>query len=64
MTQVETIVRRTLMFGLGLGGIAYEIFVRHGDARIVLLITDLVLIGLVPVELLISRADRRLSADP
>lgn len=55
LTNLETVIRRSLMFGLGLFGLAYEIFVRHGDARTVLLITDLVLIGLVPVEVVLSR---------
>ena len=52
--KLETTIRRTILFCVGVFGILYEV-TRSGDARTTLLVTDLILIGLVPAEILIQR---------
>lgn len=60
------LVRRSLILAVGLFGLIAEILT-PADARPLLLITDLILIGVVPVEVFLSsrfrRGDRRPS-DP
>jgi hypothetical protein len=52
--RAEALLRRTILFGLGIFGLWYEI-TRVGDVRPVLILTDLILIGLVPAELAFER---------
>jgi hypothetical protein len=46
-------IRRTLMMILGFVGLAFEIFTP--GSRVVLIITDFILIGIVPVEVIVER---------
>lgn len=52
--RIWLIVRRTILFVIGAAGIIYEI-VSSGEARPTLLLTDLILIGLIPIDIVITR---------
>jgi hypothetical protein len=52
-----TLIRRIILFTIGSVGLLYEIFFAT-STRPVLLVTDLVLVGLLPVELIIEALNK------
>jgi len=51
--ELLTQLRRFVIFFIGVTGLLIE-FTREGDVRVPLLVTDLVLIGIVPIEMFVS----------
>ena len=50
-----TPIRHAILFTIGGAGLIYEIFFHSGQTRGFLILTDLVLVGIVPAELLYAR---------
>ena len=55
--DVFTMVRRSCILAVGLFGLIAEILT-PADARPLLLVTDLILVGIVPVEVFLTRRVR------
>lgn len=56
--HIELKIRHYIIFALGVFGIIYETAI-SSDTRTTLLVTDLILLGIIPIDLLLDRISKK-----